>query len=125
MKTDIQSFDDVKLMVDTFYDKVNNDDLLSYVFNDFAKIDWEEHLPKMYSFWQTLIFGEASYKGNPFAHHIPLPIEEKHFLRWLEIFNQNIDEHFQGTVAEDTKTRAWFIAQTFQKKLEFINKNGL
>ncbi|WP_372474257.1 group III truncated hemoglobin [Capnocytophaga sp. ARDL2] len=122
MKTDIQTIEDVQLMVDTFYDKVNKDEMLSYVFNDFAQIDWDEHLPKMYRFWHTLIFGEPSYKGNPFAHHIPLPINEVHFTRWLEIFNQNMDEHFEGINADEAKTRAYFIAQTFQKKLEFINK---
>ena len=30
MKKDIENIDDIKLMVDTFYDKVNQDDLLSF-----------------------------------------------------------------------------------------------
>lgn len=64
-KADIRTEQDVELMVDSFYAKVNQDPLLSYVFNDFAEVDWQSHLPKMYQFWSTLIFGVQSYKGNP------------------------------------------------------------
>lgn len=119
-KHDIQSEKDVILMVDSFYDKVNHDELLSYVFNDFSKVDWEHHLPIMYRFWNSLIFGSATYKGNPFAKHIPLPIDKNHFSRWLELFEQNIDELFVGEVAEHTKLRAQSIAHIFQSKLDFI-----
>ena len=36
---EIKNLDDIKQMVDTFYDKVNKDKELSYIFNDFAKIN--------------------------------------------------------------------------------------
>ena len=77
-KPDIHTEQDVELMVNSFYAKVNQDPLLSYVFNDFAEVDWQSHLPKMYQFWNTLIFGEQSYKGNPFAAHVPLPVDQSH-----------------------------------------------
>ena len=32
---EIKNLDDIKQMVDTFYDKVNKDKELSYIFNDF------------------------------------------------------------------------------------------
>lgn len=53
---DITSEADIKLMVDSFYQKVNEDDLLGPVFNDIAQVNWENHLPRMYSFWESLIF---------------------------------------------------------------------
>ncbi len=121
-KQDIKTDEDIVLMVDSFYAKVNRDDLLSYVFNDFSKVDWDKHLPKMYSFWNTLIFGEQSYKGNPFAAHLHLPVEQRHFERWLNPFNENIDKLFEGAVAEHTKLRAKSIAYIFQSKLEFLNQ---
>lgn len=121
-KRDITTTDDVTLMVDTFYAHVNKDELLSPIFNDFSKVDWDFHLPKMYSFWNTLIFGKQSYKGNPFAAHIPLPIGGLHFERWLELFKNNIDEHFSGKVAEHTKVRAESIAHIFQRKLQYIKQ---
>ncbi len=121
-KHDISSANDVKNMVDSFYAKVNQDELLSYVFNDFSQVDWAAHLPKMYDFWTTLIFGEAVYKGNPFAAHINLPVNKKHFDRWLMLFDENMDELFAGQTAEHTKQRAKSIAQIFQNKLAFINQ---
>ncbi len=120
-KQDIQTEKDIELMVDNFYKKVNNDEILSYVFNDFSKVDWDSHLPKMYRFWNTLIFGKQSYKGNPFAAHIDLPIDKRHFERWVHLFNENMDELFQGDVAEHTKLRAKSIAHVFQSKLSLLN----
>lgn len=123
MKKDIKTEEDIQLMVNTFYDKVNKNPLLSSIFNDFSKVDWEAHLPKMYRFWNTLILAKEQYKGSPFHAHIPLPIDKTHFNQWIELFNQNIDEHFEGEVAENTKQRALLIAQTFESKLSYLKNN--
>jgi len=117
---DITTEADVQVMVNSFYEKVNNDPLLSAIFNDFAQVDWDTHLPTMYDFWSTLIFGKKGYKGNPFAAHIPLPVEPQHFERWISLFEENMDAHFSGQVAEHTKWRARSIAQIFQSKLAHI-----
>lgn len=119
---EIVSREEVKLMVDNFYRKVNDDELLSLVFNDFAGVDWEEHLPNMYDFWSTILLGEMTYKGNPFLKHIPLPIDQEHFNRWLQLFIKTIDENFKGEVAEEAKKRASSIAGIFQYKLEHLKK---
>ncbi len=121
-KPDLNSDQDIELMVDSFYAKVNHDQLLSLVFNDFSKVDWNTHLPKMYRFWNTLILGKQSYKGNPFAAHVPLPVDKTHFDRWVQLFEENMDELFAGDVAEQTKLRARSIAHIFQSKLEYINQ---
>jgi hemoglobin len=120
---DIVSEKDVVLLVDSFYEKVNQDYLLSAIFNDFSGINWNIHLPKMYQFWNTLIFGTQSYKGNPFEAHLSLPINYTHFARWIEIFDETIDEHFSGIVADQTKIRAKSIAQVFESKLAHLNKS--
>lgn len=117
---EIKKLDDIKQMVDTFYDKVNKDKELSYIFNDFAKINWVTHLPIMYSFWSKLLLGEGDYRGNPFQKHIPLPIESHHFDRWVELFKQNIDEQFIGEIAEEAKLRAENIAYVFDNKLSML-----
>lgn len=120
MQKEIISRQDVKLLVDSFYDKVNKDALLAPVFNDFAGVHWETHLPVMYDFWSSVLFGDMSYKGNPFLKHIPLPVEKTHFDRWLELFKQTVDENFQGEKALEVKERAESIAALFQHKLSFI-----
>lgn len=122
---DIQNLNDIKQMVDSFYDKVNKDNELSYIFNDFAKVNWQKHLPIMYAFWNKILFSQGDYKGNPFEKHIPLPVESKHFDRWVEIFIENIDSQFQGEKAEEVKMRAQSIAYVFSNKLSFMRENNL
>ena len=59
---DITTEADVRVLVDTFYEKVREDALLDPIFSDVAKVDWEHHLPKMYAFWNGMILGKA---GRP------------------------------------------------------------
>ena len=56
MKTDIRNRKDIEKLVNTFYDKVKTDDVIGYLFNDVAKVNWENHLPKMYNFWENILF---------------------------------------------------------------------
>lgn len=65
MKKDLYNREDVELLVDTFYDKVKANATIGYIFNDIAKVDWENHLPLMYSFWASILLGEHSFSGNP------------------------------------------------------------
>jgi hemoglobin len=122
-KKEIHSREEVKVLVDSFYQKVNQDPDLSPIFNDLAKVHWEKHLPVMYDFWSSVLLGEMKYKGNPFLKHIPLPVNKKHFDRWLSLFKNTVDEHFKGEKAEEAKTRAESIAHIFEYKLNFIRKN--
>lgn len=122
MLKDLQTKEDIKLMVDSFYEKVNKDELLGTIFNDVANTNWDVHLPKMYTFWNTLLLGTKEYSGSPFNAHVPLPLNKIHFDRWVEIFNKNIDENFEGAMTEQVKLRAYSIAYTFRSKLEFLHK---
>lgn len=117
---DITDRSSVEQMVNSFYERVNADDLLSPIFNDFAGINWDSHLPRMYDFWDSILFGTAKYQGRPFPKHIPLPIDARHFERWVGLFEQNIDLQFSGPNAEEAKNRARSIARIFQSKLRFV-----
>tara|TARA_B110000438_G_C15704983_1_gene602789 strand:+ start:668 stop:1039 length:372 start_codon:yes stop_codon:yes gene_type:complete len=119
MKT-IQTKEDVIYLVDSLYEKVNKDKLLSPIFNDFAKVDWESHMPTMYSFWSSILLGEESYSGRPFPKHLPLPIKQKYFDRWLELFHLTVDENFDGELAIEAKSRASNIAEIFSFKIKSI-----
>lgn len=121
-KKDIKTEQDIVLMVNSFYEKVNLDPLLSPIFNDFAQVDWDMHLPKMYRFWGKMLLGISDYNGYPFQPHIRLPIDGVHFGKWAEIFVENIDAHFEGENAEMAKQRAMSIAQLFQNKLAFMRQ---
>jgi hemoglobin len=123
MKKDIQSFEDVQLMVNEFYSRIRADEMLAPVFRSRIPDDsWEPHLAKMYAFWQTILLpGEPTYQGSPFASHIRLPIEGPHFERWLKLFNETVDTLFAGNVADEAKFRARSIAGIFEHKLSQIN----
>jgi len=119
---DIADETDIKQLVDAFYAKVNRDGLLAPVFNDFAHVDWKEHLPLLYTFWSTLLFRSATYKGQPFPKHTPLPVAREHFDRWVSLFKQTVDELFKGPKASEAKGFAMSIADTFQRRMGLSNE---
>lgn len=114
---DIATEADVRLLVDTFYAKVNQDALLAPVFNGFANVDWPQHLPKMYDFWSGLLLGTSRYLGRPFPKHMPLPIDITHFQQWVALFQATVNELFAGPTAEEAKLRGQAIAQVFEARL--------
>lgn len=121
--TDIQTLDDIRLLVDSFYGKVQQDQQLGPIFQASIQDRWPQHLAKMYSFWQTILLDEHTYNGRPFPPHARLPIDKVHFERWLQLFHETVDELFQGTVAEEAKSRGNKMAALFQIKLEHIRQS--
>lgn len=118
VKKDIESLQDVKLLVNTFYDKVRSHDFLAPIFNEKIKDRWPEHLEKMYRFWQTVLLEEHTYFGSPFPPHAGLPVEHEHFEHWLTLFHQTISELFNGPKAEEALWRANKMAQMFEMKID-------
>ncbi|HNV30948.1 MAG TPA: group III truncated hemoglobin [Cyclobacteriaceae bacterium] len=110
----LETRSEIKILVDKFYEKVNQDSLLAPVF---AHVDWPHHLPIMYNFWASMLLGEQSYQGNPFQKHVPLPLKADHFDQWLKLFGETVDENFEGDRAQEVKERARSIARVFQHKL--------
>lgn len=119
-KPDIETPEDIRTLINSFYHKVRQDDVLGYVFNEVAQVDWEHHLPKMYAFWEFLLIGGESYQGNPIEPHRRLhqkvPLKKELFDRWLEIFSGTVDELFAGRNAEEAKNKASLIAMTWIPK---------
>lgn len=120
---DITTLDDIRLLVDTFYGRIQEDDMLGIIFNQNIQDRWPEHLSKMYRFWQTLLLGEYTYDGRPFPPHAHLPIGQQHFNQWLIIFSKTVDDLFSGEKANEAKWRAQKMAVMFQSKLDYIQKN--
>ena len=117
MKKELANLDDIIVFVNGFYQKVQSDPLIGPIFNAVIS-DWQPHLEKMYQFWNAALFGVPGFKGNPFARHAPLGLKKEHFERWLLLFNDTIDTHFEGTMAEETKKRADIMAVLFISKIE-------
>lgn len=120
---ELEDIIDIKLFVDEFYEKVKNDALIGPVFLEKIPTDWQPHLDKMYAFWNAALFGVPGFKGNPFAKHAPLKIGAEHFVRWLELFDETIDDNFEGYMAADVKNRAKLMAGMFLNRLQKMNGN--
>lgn len=124
MKKDIKTIDDIKLMVDNFYGKIREDDLLAAIFNDVIEDRWSQHLEKMYRFWQTVLLEEHTYYGSPFIPHAKLPIDGIHFEKWLTIFNDTVDNLFEGEKATRAKWQGQRMAEMFQSKIEYYRNSS-
>ncbi|WP_316769796.1 group III truncated hemoglobin [Pedobacter frigiditerrae] len=122
-QTDILNIDDVKLLVDDFYEKIRNNELLSPIFNGVIKDNWPAHLERMYGFWQTLLLEVPAYSGTPFLKHAKLPIAKEHFDTWIGLFNETVDAHFTGEKASEAKWRAARMSEMFQYKLDYYKNN--
>ncbi len=101
---DITGRPDIVRLVDGFYLAVRADDRLGHVFDEVAKVQWETHLPKLYDFWDSVIFGAGTFRGNPIAAHanlLPLTdLEWSLFEHWLDLFRSTVGRMFIGDRAD-------------------------
>jgi hemoglobin len=111
MKKDIKIREDVSLLVSSFYIKVIKDTVLGPFFNDVIK-DWDAHLERLTTFWESSLFLKTKYLGNPLEAHVKVDkennnsITELHFGLWLNLWFETIDELFEGNYANNAKERA-------------------
>src|SRR5690349_20758761 len=77
----------IERLIRAFYQRVQKDPVIDPVFA--AKIsDWEPHLQQMFAFWSSVALMSGRYHGQPMQKHLPLPIDGRHFDRWLELFEE-------------------------------------
>ncbi len=124
MKPDIQHLDDIKILVDKFYDRIQRDELLGPIFNGIIQDRWPEHLEKMYHFWQTILLEEHTYYGSPFPPHAKMPINKTHFDHWIGLFSKTVDELYEGEKAEKAKWQGERMASMFQFKIAYYQENN-
>ena len=118
---DIETQEDLYVLVDEFYRKLLADPTISYIFTDVVKIKIEEHLPILVTFWSQGILGTGGYTKNLTEIHLDIDKKEhltpELFQIWLGHFNSTVDELFSGTKAEQIKTQALSIATIMQIKI--------
>lgn len=109
-KQDLKSRDDIYVLVTKFYEKVRSNDDLGPFFDRIE--NWEEHLDRLTTFWESSLFLKTKYYGDPLEAHVKADnqhnnkISEYHFGIWLNLWFQTIDELFEGDFAENAKRRA-------------------
>ena len=121
---DIESRADCERLVRAFYGRALSDPVIGFIFVDVAKLDVEAHVPRIASFWETILLGAQSYGGGAFRPHAELnakvALRAGHFDRWLWLWRTTVDELFEGERAELAKTHAERVARAFHGRLEMM-----
>ena len=121
---DIESRADCERLVRAFYGRALEDPIIGFIFVDVAKLDLEAHVPRIASFWETILLGARSYSGGAFRPHAELHLQvrlrEGHFTQWLNLWSRTVDEQFAGERAELAKAHAHRVARAFLARLQQI-----
>lgn len=100
-------------LVDGFYERVRTDPLIGPVFE--ARIaDWPLHLQKMRAFWSSVALMSGRYHGQPMAVHQPLPVDARHFDRWLALWGETAKELCPPAAARLFIERAGRVAESLE-----------
>lgn len=103
----------IERLVRRFYERVRADNLLGPIFA--ARIDdWEPHLRRMCAFWSSVALMSGRYHGQPMQKHLPLPIDARHFDRWLALFEATARELGPPRAADHVIERARRIAESLE-----------
>jgi hemoglobin len=108
-------------MVRRFYADVAQDDVLGPMFNDVARVNWSEHLPKLTAFWCRALLSMPGYEGNPYRAHLQVhrlrAFEREHFEQWLALFHETLDLGWAGPKTEHAKALAAKVAFVHSKQI--------
>lgn len=118
---DLDTPEEITEMVRRFYADVAQDDLLGPMFNDVARVDWSEHLPKLTAFWCRALLGLAGYSGNRFRAHALVhdgrAFTPAHFQRWLSLFHDTVELGWVGPLATRALELAHNVARVHSQQL--------
>lgn len=127
-RKDITQRKDIERLVNEFYEKVKQDPEIGHIFTEVAHVNWEKHLPVMYDFWENIIFQTGNYTGNPMTAHFRIheknPFTKAHFTRWLSLFQETLNDSFEGQNTELARQRALSIATVMEIKLIHTEQKG-
>jgi len=118
---DLDTAGEIAEMVRRFYVDVAQDDLLGPMFDDVARVDWAEHLPKLTAFWCRALLDQPGYTGNPFrAHalvHARRAFTAAQFEQWLTLFHDTVELGWTGPNAERALALAHNVARVHSGQL--------
>lgn len=121
MAEDLTDRDDVELLLWRFYGKALSDPVLAEPFAELRANGLRSHLPVMCDFWETVLFRAGRYRGNALSVHRALharhPLSARHFVRWLTLWTETVDELYQGPHADRAKLQGGRIAKSMHRRL--------
>ena len=122
LKKDIQTRDDIFLIIDQFYRQILADASINLFFHHIVSSGTlERHLNTITDFWNGILFDATDYQRNAMQPHLDLnktiPFKNNHFKTWLQHFTKTIDSYYIGENAEKMKARAISIATVMEIKM--------
>jgi len=118
---DIETRADCERLVRAFYGRALTDPVIGWLFTDVAKLDLEAHVPRLTSFWETILLGAQSYGGGALRPHLELnskaQLRRGHFDRWLQLWDASVDDLFTGARGDLAKAHAHRVAKAFELRL--------
>ena len=118
---DLESRADLELLVGDFYRIAFADELLGPLFVDVAHLDLAIHIPVMTDFWESMLWRRGAYQGNAIdAHrwiHQEVGLEERHFERWIALWEMAVDQGFVGSSASRIKLQARRMAVAIRARM--------
>ena len=84
----------ISILVDSFYDRIREHDILGPIFKNAIGENWTPHLSQMKAFWASVTLSSGVYSGKPVpAHHKHIDsIQNEHFDIWLGLFRQTLED---------------------------------
>lgn len=108
------SENEISELVDSFYGKIREDDLLGPIFETALEGEWGPHLAKMKAFWSSVMLAKRRYKGNPMMAHLRLPpLRREHLDRWLKLWSETTSEICSEPAASIFVDKAEMIGERF------------
>ncbi len=118
---DIESKEDLVTIIDHFYKKVLQDEIIGTFFTETVVLDWNKHIPIMYDFWETTLLGGEKYKANAMKKHMELNakrnLKEHHFQQWLTLWEESVNQYHEGEIANLAIQRAQQIGDLMKYKI--------
>ena len=121
---DIETREDILLIMKEFYDKILVDESISFYFTQITETDkhLNHHVEVLATFWEQSLFMKGGYSNNMFQIHKDIhekhAFKKDHFDTWLKHLYSTIDSRFKGEVAEQMKTNSLSMATVMQIKFQ-------
>jgi hemoglobin len=115
MLRDITTNEDVTRLVDVFYERAKDDELLGVIFSNLAASTSEKET--LHSYWMKALLEQSPADPIPFPKHVQKMYSRRHFVRWLNLFLETIDLLYSGANAEKAKVIVIRKSEEFQSKV--------
>ncbi len=85
--------DEIRVMVERFYEHARDDELLGPIFAQRVD-DWDTHYDTMTRFWSSAVLRAGTYSGRPIEKHRIEGLTTQHFVNWVERFSDVVTQEF-------------------------------